>query len=331
MNLFNWIDKLYSIQANSNIRFLFKFRFLQSMIWHAGRISTDLLINKTPECQKKEFEDAINFFENNSNIESDLAITLTSFPARINNIWLVLVSLFRQSRRPQTIYLWLSKEQFESEKSLPELLLLVKSKDFEIKFVDGDCRSYKKYQYIPDHTTFERFVIVDDDIYYPSDMLDRLLKIYKKYPKTIVANRSKRIGNEVIYKSWLNPKQHTVTSGFDIIATGCGGVLYDTSLIAPFAFEPKLYTELAPTGDDIWLNVASYLMRTKVTTTQAYPQLFPVAFDHSNTLNSENNGCISKNDLQLLKVREHFLTDSNIDVFSRSNQSSIQEGDSIKY
>ena len=47
-------------------------------------------------------------------------VSLTSFPIRINKVWLVIESILRQSNKLDKIILGLSKEQFSSLDSLPK-------------------------------------------------------------------------------------------------------------------------------------------------------------------------------------------------------------------
>src|SRR5690606_16598971 len=65
---------------------------------------------------------------NNSN---DLIVSLTSFPARIDRLWLVVECILRQSYKPDRIILWLSKEQFTTVNELPKSLLEQRSRGLE--------------------------------------------------------------------------------------------------------------------------------------------------------------------------------------------------------
>ena len=75
-----------------------------------------------------------------------LIVSLTSIPSRIDDLWLVIETLFRQSYKPDEIILWLSKDQFEFA-VLPVKLLKQQRRGLQIKFVDGDLKSHKKYIY----------------------------------------------------------------------------------------------------------------------------------------------------------------------------------------
>ena len=79
---------------------------------------------------------------------SCFVVSLTSFPMRIERIWITIESIFRQTYKPLSIILWLSKEQFPNgELDLPKGLIKMRKRGLEIKFVEGDIRSHKKYKY----------------------------------------------------------------------------------------------------------------------------------------------------------------------------------------
>ena len=62
-----------------------------------------------------------------SNVEErneKIVISLTSFPKRINYVWLTIRSLLQNSCRPDKVILWLSEDQFPNGKeSLPRKLV----------------------------------------------------------------------------------------------------------------------------------------------------------------------------------------------------------------
>ena len=106
--------------------------------------------------------------------KTGIIVSLTSFPARINDVWQVIECLLRQSYQPKHIFLYLSKEQFLSVNDIPIILRNLQSNIFQIKLVDGDIRSHKKYYYVSKEFPNSLVLLVDDDIYYPTDMIETL-------------------------------------------------------------------------------------------------------------------------------------------------------------
>lgn len=65
---------------------------------------------------------------------------------------------------------------------------------FEIRMVDGEIRPHKKYFYIAKEFPDSRVFLRDDDIYYPTDILERALKIREKHPEVFIYNYGSHIG-----------------------------------------------------------------------------------------------------------------------------------------
>lgn len=58
---------------------------------------------------------------------SNVIISLTSYPARIDTIHLTIMTLLNQTMKPRKVMLWLAKEQFPNGgKDLPQKLLKLK-------------------------------------------------------------------------------------------------------------------------------------------------------------------------------------------------------------
>ena len=73
-------------------------------------------------------------------------VSLTSYPARIQYVSKVIRSIFAQRCLPDLTVLYLSRDQFPlGESQLPADLVECLGFDFEIRWVDGDMKSHKKY------------------------------------------------------------------------------------------------------------------------------------------------------------------------------------------
>lgn len=84
--------------------------------------------------------------------------------------------MLNQTLQPREIILWLSKEQFPTTDSLPESLKSREDDVFKIRMVDGDIRSHKKYYYVVKEYTDDLIFLIDDDIYYPTDIIERSVR-----------------------------------------------------------------------------------------------------------------------------------------------------------
>ena len=84
----------------------------------------------------------------------------------------VVECLKRQTIRPDKIILYLSKEQFSSIEEIPDNLISRQDDIFHIEMVDGDLRSHKKFFYSFTSYPDNLVLLVDDDIYYPLNMVE---------------------------------------------------------------------------------------------------------------------------------------------------------------
>jgi len=190
-----------------------------------------------------------------------IIISLTSFPARINAAIKVIEKMMNQTMRPDKIVLYLTSGQFP-DKKLPEKLLKLRGDMVDIKFFDKPIKSYTKL--IPALIDFPNDIIitVDDDMYYPDNLVEELLRAHKKYPRAICLNRTRRIkfakdGQPLTYLKWplyrsfrkfyLTRRPHPMN-----LVMGVGGVLYPPHCLHPLVTRDDMFMKLSPSADDLW-------------------------------------------------------------------------------
>ena len=123
--------------------------------------------------------------------ERRVIVTLTSYPPRMNTIWMTLRSIFGQSRLPDKIVLYLAKSDFPiGEADLPDSLREMLWNDFEIRWVDEDLKPHKKYYWAFRDFPDDLVVTIDDDLIYRRNMIETLLACHASYPDAIVASRT---------------------------------------------------------------------------------------------------------------------------------------------
>lgn len=243
-------------------------------------------------------------------------VTLTSFPQRISNIHLVIESLLRQSLKPSRIILWLSKEQFPSLANLPKKLLDLQSKGLEIFLTEGDLRSYKKYYFFLKENTDCPFIIVDDDIFYPSYLLETLINSARKYPAAVCANRCAEISKNKPYRDWPSIRGAALEPSFNMLPTGCGGVLYPANSLHADVLNKALFTDICKDADDIWLSCMAYLNKTKTMYT-GKNEYFLAVKSLGNVHLHTGNVSGSNNDDRIRMVGEYYSSELGMDVFDR--------------
>lgn len=235
--------------------------------------------------------------------ESGPLVSLTSFPDRIDNLDLVIYSLGRQSIKPGRIVLTLSKEQYCCLSDVPQRLRRLIRLGLEIKLVDGDLRSYKKFIYLRDICGDIPFVIVDDDILYHPRTIEYLLEGIKHFPKAVIANRCVGMDESLSYSHW-NIVRGSRRMSDSYMPTGCGGVFYPKGSLPELAYNKDKAFEICPDGDDIWLKYMSLNNGYSTAYSGFYRLLIPVMNSSKNDLHRVNVG-LGKNDENIKKVQDY--------------------------
>ncbi len=248
-----------------------------------------------------------------------VVVSLTSFPLRINRLWLVIESLLRQDYQPDVILLWLSKEQFSDISQLPKELLAQQSRGLRIELRERDLKPHKKYLYALEEYPDDIVITVDDDIFYRRDIISMLVKEHRSNPDSIIANRARRLtftpsGEIAPYNNWSTSS--TNDSDSINMQTGIGGVLYPPHSLYGDVLNIELALKLAPKADDLWLFTMARLNSRRVCVTGCPNHLLPVLNRGDRSLNSYNIA-ESGNDIQIRALRDYYIGEIGIDPFAR--------------
>lgn len=236
-------------------------------------------------------------------------VSLTSFPARIEDVWIVIECLFRQSFKADKIILWLSKPQFDGVE-MPRNLLDQKKRGLEIIFVDDDLRSHKKYLYAFEKFPNDYIITVDDDLYYDNGFLENLAEINEYNPNCVATNRAHKITFKSVdrlnsYRLW----KHNVTDtepSILLIPTGGAGTLYPPNSLPKPAFDKDLIKQLSFYADDLWLKMMTLLLRRRVVTNKRYNKDFITIKSTQKEKLVSKNVQEGGNDRQLAMIIDHF-------------------------
>lgn len=239
--------------------------------------------------------------------EKDLIVSFTSFPARIGYAFFVVQSMLRQTIKPEKIYLWLSKKQFLNKTSLPPNLLSLENDCFEIKFVEDDIRSHKKYYYTCLEHPGSKVVLLDDDIIYSPFLLERLLDAYNDGNANVICNYGHLIkrdnaGHLLPYKQWTPLRSERI--GDDVFFGSGGGTLICPKDFDPILTDIDLALKLTPNADDIWLNSIARYSKLRIKMIK-HGGLLPVLIPRNKSLYTSNVN-ENQNDIQLNNVCTFF-------------------------
>lgn len=255
-----------------------------------------------------------------------LIVSLTSFPARINRLWLVIESMLRQDEKPDMIILWLSKCQFPTLDSLPNRLLNLQERGLKIELRDGDLRSHKKYYYALQEYPNDIIVTIDDDVFYHSCLLKHLRQCSIKFPNNVCCTNSACITfNQdsllLPYTKWkrdVNPEK----PNFFIFPIGIGGVLYPPKVLYNKCLDQDVFMKHCPKADDVWLNIMTKLAGHLAVQTGYYSSFLPIM--NRNNVKLTHTNLQGGNDIQINSVRKYCIDELGKDPFDFKNMTISQ-------
>lgn len=243
--------------------------------------------------------------------DEKIIITMTSFPARMEYWKYVLYSLINQTLMADKIILWLAKEEFRnSENDMPDFMDDLKEYGVQVEWCDN-IKSYKKLIYALKMYPDDLLVTVDDDVFYPENMVEELYSEHLRFPECIIANRVHKIKWEkskrmpLPYSSWEMESNFDEPS-YNLMATGVGGVLYpNAQVLNSDVYRQELFTRIAPYADDIWFWAMAVSNKTKIKKSKSHEKLTYIdPLNERNGINTlgELNVRGGGNDRQIKKV-----------------------------
>ena len=239
--MLNQVYKIY--YALPNFDFLGKFgKGINRAIGIFSKRILDHTVSKNMLQTQNEMGTGINTEKRNE----QYIVSLTSFPGRIQDVWIGVECLLRQTFKPDKIILWLAIEQFP-DKEIPASLKKLEARGLEIKFCEKDLRAHKKYFYSLKQYPDANIITVDDDLYYDNLLLENLYVLHKKNPQYIVTNRAHKIKLDSNFK--LKPYRkwsHNVSSKAPshlLFATGGGGTLYPPGSLHSEVLNKEVFIE----------------------------------------------------------------------------------------
>ena len=245
--------------------------------------------------------------------DKKVIVSLTSYGRRVSNVLqYTIISLLRQTYKPDMIILWLDKDNWNDE-NLPKSIKRLVKYGLSIRYCD-DLKSYKKL--IPSLKAFPDDLIItcDDDIYYLNSMVGRLVVEYHNNPTQIYTHRAHRItwNDENVLASYDDWEEEVSgVGGFEIFPTGGGGCLYQRNLLYPDICDESLFMRLSPKADDVWFYFMEYLQGT-CCYVLPYKEFIYIPLDafyqhfhkDSNLSNSNVKEC--QNDVQIQNVISYY-------------------------
>ncbi len=196
-----------------------------------------------------------------SSQSSDLIVAFTSYPKRIDKIWLTVESLFRQNADIYKIICVLAEPEFPG-RTIPPVLDDLVQRGLTIMWTSTNHKSYKKL--IPPSQKYKnhKIVTVDDDVIYKSNTIKNLADRSLALPNAIIGHRGRVMSINDVQKNALkiSPKKYSTwplcrspKNGNNIVLTGVGAILYPSGFIKALSkYDVEQAIKICPTADDIW-------------------------------------------------------------------------------
>jgi hypothetical protein len=237
-----------------------------------------------------------------------LIVSLTTYPARWNIVYVTIESLMRQTIKPDSIVLWLSAEEAQYD-NIPDNLKRLESRGLDIRFVDENLKSYKKLIYSLDCYLGCNIITCDDDVLYPKDFISGLVKASMMNPGCIVAYRCtvmSKIDNKALtpYLTW--PNAGSPGPSLTLFPTGNGGILYPPGSLHSEVLNKKAFIDLCPLADDVWFKAMALINETKVVMVNDSSIEFPTVNGTQDSALWHENVIKNRNDEQLKKVFDFY-------------------------
>ncbi len=238
-----------------------------------------------------------------------LICSLTSFPARIDEIWICIETIFRQTMKADEIVLWLSSDQFPDH-HLPDSINHCVEKGLTVRWVDGDLRSHKKYYYVLQEYCDADVILLDDDLYYPDQLLENLEEMAKRHPQCICATRIHKMtysdGKLNPYSKWVHNYNPSIeTTSMDYFFTSGARTIIPTGLMPNDVFNEKVFKDICFLADDIWLNMQASHIKIPIFSNNKYDK-DEISIGGSQRVKLANDNVAGNgNDRQIKAVNEY--------------------------
>ncbi|MGJ8734210.1 MAG: glycosyl transferase [Cellulophaga sp.] len=232
-------------------------------------------------------------------------VSLTSIPSRLNNIDIVIKSIFNQTIIPEKIILWLHTSLKDN---LPKKLYKLQSNLFEIKYSNLTC-SHRKLIHSLKENPDKTIVTCDDDQIYRNDWLELLYDDHLLDSKSIIAHATTQIkidenDNYLPFIKWRikeDSKLHNC-----LLPIGAWGILYPPNSMSNIILNEELFLKLTPKADDLWFKGMSLLNNTiSKKSTKQPKQPIPIIGSQKESLQLENVKK-NKNEIQWQALSDHF-------------------------
>lgn len=199
--------------------------------------------------------------------ECDYVVSLTTYPARVGNVWRVIEMAAHQKeiKDKYAICLYLIESEFEGIE-LPKKIKELQKRGLTIKFNKENLKCHNKYFYAFQDYPEKSIITIDDDLQYNHHSISGLIKKSKEYPKCIIYNYGAYVLKNKSFITWPDAVSEC-SPHIEIYPLGVGGVLYPPHACNDIVKRADIIKNTCLCADDMWLNFCSRLNKTLVVQT----------------------------------------------------------------
>lgn len=199
--------------------------------------------------------------------EADYVVSLTTYPARVGNVWRVIEMAANQRgiQDKYAICLYLIKSEFEGI-DLPAKIKELQARGLTVKFNEENLKCHNKYFYAFRDYPEKTVITIDDDLQYNHHSISGLITKNKEYPECIIYNYGAYVLRNKPFKTWPDAVLQNMPH-LDIYPLGVGGVLYPPHACHKIVTRADVIKETCMCADDMWLNYCSRIQKTFVVQT----------------------------------------------------------------
>jgi hypothetical protein len=229
----------------------------------------------------------------------DHVVSLTSHPARFSTLDIAIDQLLNQHLIPKHIYLNIA--QSDLDKLPPAIKNLEDGGILKINSCADLGPGKKLIPTLKLEATLP-IIVVDDDLFFETDLTLKLMVQHHLTPKNIIASRVHKItyesgGSIAPYSKWA--KNYSLSNGPDVdfFATSGAGTLYKKEFFHDDVLDEETYKTLSLHTDDLWWFVQSKRVGVTIKRMPGYSKLDFITGTQENGL--WNNGNQDRNDPNL--------------------------------
>lgn len=196
-----------------------------------------------------------------------IVVSLTSYGRRVSKVApYAIISLLRQTYKPDVIVLWLDSDQWNDD-NLPPRLARLREKGLTIRYCPDNLKSSTKL--VPSLRVYpdDLIITVDDDIYYSKCLVEKLYRSYQTIPYAVHTLCSS------VYEVEVNDPINGYKKFKPNFQLGYSGVLYPPHSLAREVFDRETFMRLCPTADDLWFYIMTVLNNRSVVKVEGKPRV----------------------------------------------------------